>query len=60
MSNQELQQLTSEQMNELNRLRKEAVRLKIDATERILREYTLKQLKTAIKQWRKNNERPLT
>lgn len=60
MSTQELQRLTSEQMDELNRLRKEAVRLKIDRTERIMREYTLKQLKTAIKQWRKNNERPLT
>jgi hypothetical protein len=60
MTNEEIEQKISEQTVELNRLRMEAVRLKIDTTERIMREYTLKQLKTVIKQWRKNNERPLT
>ncbi len=49
-----------EHMNELNHLRKEAVRLKLDRTDLIMRKYTLKELKRAIKQWRAENERPPT
>ena len=50
----------SEYMAELNRLRKEAVRLKLDRTDVIMRKYTLKELKQAIKKWRAENERPPT
>jgi len=50
----------SEYMAEFNRLRKEAVRLKLDRTDVIMRKYTFKELKQAIKKWRAENERPLT
>jgi SAM-dependent methyltransferase len=49
-----------EHMKELNDLRKEAVRLKLDRTDLIMRQYTLKELKRAIKKWRAENERPST
>ena len=45
---------------EMDRLRKEAVRLKLDRTDVIMEKYTLKELKQAIKKWRAENERPLT
>ena len=44
----------------MDRLRKEAVRLKLDRTDVIMRKYTLKELKQAIKKWRAENERPPT
>jgi hypothetical protein len=47
--------MTSEQIIEFNELRKEAIRLKIDSTDAIMNNYTFKQLKQTIKQWRKNN-----
>jgi len=49
-----------EHMTALNQLRKEAVRLKLDRTDLIMRKYTLKELKRAIKKWRAENERPPT
>ena len=50
----------AEEMKQLNYLRKEAVRLKIDRTDLIMRKYTAKELKRAIKKWRAENERPST
>jgi SAM-dependent methyltransferase len=50
----------AEEAKELNYLRKEAVRLKIDRTDLIMRKYTAKELKRAIKKWRAENERPST
>ena len=43
---------------ELNRLRMEAVRLKLDRTEIIMRKYTFDMLKEAINNWKEQHERP--